>query len=80
MGAYDAIKERGLRIPDDVGVVGFDNQEIIAAYLRPPLTTVALPFEEMGAAAVRLLAANLTGSPSERLVLAGPLVERGSVS
>ena len=48
MGAYDAIKERGLRIPDDVAVVGFDNQELIAAYLRPGLTTVALPFDDDG--------------------------------
>ena len=32
MGAYDAIKERGLRIPHDVAVIGFDNQEVIAAY------------------------------------------------
>ena len=44
MGAYDAIKERGLRIGEDISVVGFDNQEIIANYLRPSLTTVALPF------------------------------------
>ena len=44
MGAYDAIKERGLSIPGDVAVVGFDNQELIAAYLRPRLTTIALPF------------------------------------
>ena len=48
MGAYDAIKERGLRIPNDVAVIGFDNQELIAAYLRPGLTTVALPFEHDG--------------------------------
>ena len=43
MGAYDAIKERGLAIPHDVAVVGFDNQELIAAYLRPRLDH-QLPF------------------------------------
>jgi len=48
MGAYEAIKIRGLRIPEDVAVVGFDNQEIIAAELIPGLTTVALPHYEMG--------------------------------
>ena len=48
MGAYEAIKVRGLRIPDDVAVVGFDNQEIIADELIPGLTTVALPHYEMG--------------------------------
>lgn len=55
MGAYDAIRECGLRIPDDVAVVGFDNQTIIAEYLRPPLTTLQLPHYEMGQWAVRYL-------------------------
>jgi len=48
MGAYDALKELGLSIPDKVAVVGFDNREVIAAHMRPPLTTVALPYFEMG--------------------------------
>lgn len=79
MGAYDAVKERGLRIGHDVGLVGFDNQEIIAGYLRPGLTTVALPFEEMGARAVQML----TESPSASgafapLLTHCPLVERAS--
>jgi LacI family transcriptional regulator len=76
MGAYDAIKERGLRIPDDVGVVGYDNQELIAAYLRPALTTVALPFDGMGAAAIEALAD--PDGPRTRVV-AGALIERASV-
>lgn len=57
MGAYEALKEFGLRIPDDVAVVGFDNQELIAAQLRPPLSTVALPHYEMGRWAVNYLIA-----------------------
>lgn len=55
MGLYDALREQGLRIPDDLSVVGFDNQEVIAGHLRPPLSTVALPHYEMGAAGVRVL-------------------------
>jgi LacI family transcriptional regulator len=55
MGVYDALKERGLRIPQDVAVIGFDNQELIAAYLRPALSTMALPHYQMGAWAVRQL-------------------------
>jgi LacI family transcriptional regulator len=55
MGAYDALRDRGLRVPQDVAVVGFDNQEIIAAHLRPGLTTLQLPHYEMGAWAVNYL-------------------------
>jgi LacI family transcriptional regulator len=55
MGAYEALKEAGLRIPEDVAVVGFDNQELIAAHLRPPLSTIALPHYEMGRWAVNYL-------------------------
>ncbi|MGW3393776.1 LacI family DNA-binding transcriptional regulator [Streptomyces sp. NRRL F-5193] len=81
MGAYDAIKERGLRIPDDVAVVGYDNQELIAAYLRPKLTTLALPFEEMGARGVEMLAALAAGQPldTRRVTVDCPLLERSSV-
>jgi len=55
MGAYGAIQKLGLSIPDDVAVVGFDNQQLIAAELIPGLTTVALPHYEMGQWAVQHL-------------------------
>ncbi|GAB3604560.1 LacI family DNA-binding transcriptional regulator [Microbacterium aureliae] len=55
MGLYDGLREHGLHVPDDIAVVGFDNQEVIAAHLRPPLSTVALPHYELGAAGVRVL-------------------------
>ena len=48
MGAYQALAERGLRVPDDVAVVSFDGSEL-AGWLRPTVTSVALPFAEMGA-------------------------------
>lgn len=82
MGAYDAIKDRGLAIPDDVAVVGFDDQEVIASYLRPGLTTVALPFEEMGARAVELLGdpeAEQPTAAAATVTVDCPLVERSSV-
>jgi len=75
-GAYQALAERGLRVPDDVSVVSFDNDEI-AAYLRPGLTTIALPHEEMGRRAVELLLGD--GDPAQLLVPM-PVVERGSVA
>ena len=55
MGAYRAAAELGLRIPADLSVIGFDNQEIIADGLYPGLTTVALPHYEMGQWAMRTL-------------------------
>jgi LacI family transcriptional regulator len=55
MGAYRAAAELGLRIPADLSVIGFDNQELIAGGLYPGLTTVALPHYEMGQWAMRTL-------------------------
>jgi LacI family transcriptional regulator len=55
MGAYDAIRKKGLSIPDDIAVVGYDNQELIAADIVPGLTTMELPHYEMGQWAVRHL-------------------------
>lgn len=81
MGAYDAIKERGLRIPHDVAVIGFDNQELIAGYLRPGLTTVALPFDKMGALGVEILAGMIAGQSTGTgtVTVDCPLLERASV-
>ena len=78
MGAYDVIKERGLRIPDDVAVIGFDNRVEVAAHLRPALTSVALPYQEMGRYAVDYLLAPRRPRNRRRL-LRCPLVRRASV-
>lgn len=87
MGAYRAAAERGLRIPEDLSVVGFDNQEIVAEGLFPPLTTVALPHYEMGQWAMRRLIALLhepedaeAPAPIAPEVLPCPLVRRDSVA
>lgn len=55
MGLYDRLKESGVRIPEDIAVVGFDDQEVIAAHLRPALTSIALPHYDIGALGVRTL-------------------------
>lgn len=55
MGAYDAVKQHGLRIPEDIAIIGFDNLEVIAEHLYPPLTTMELPHYEMGAWAITYL-------------------------
>jgi len=82
MGAYDALKEQGFRIPDDVSIIGFDNQEVIAAFLRPPLTTMALPFYEMGQWAAEYLLNHASDSLSDDPVqemLPCAYIERQSV-
>jgi LacI family transcriptional regulator len=53
-GALAAIRERGLAIPQDMAVVGFDDVRL-ARYITPPLTTVRLPAYELGARAVEML-------------------------
>lgn len=82
MGAYDALRELKLAIPNDVAVIGFDNREVVAAHLHPPLTTIALPYREMGEWAVEHLIKhtdqNNTSKP-ERVLLACPLIERKSI-
>lgn len=79
MGLYDGLREHGLRIPEDIAVMGFDNQDVIAAHLRPPLSTVALPHYELGAAGVRLLLGidDASGSDPNRIIC--PPVKRHSI-
>lgn len=79
MGLYDGLREHGLSIPDDIAVVGFDNQEVIAAHLRPPLSTVALPHYELGAAGVRMLLGLDEASGDAASKIHCPAVERDSV-
>ncbi|MEU7476864.1 LacI family DNA-binding transcriptional regulator [Lentzea sp. NPDC042327] len=53
-GAYQALAEAGLSVPGDVSVIGFDDHPV-ASWMRPRLTTVALPHHELGAKAVAVL-------------------------
>lgn len=55
MGLYDALKERGKRIPDDISIVGFDNQEVVSNHLHPALSTVGLPQYALGVMGIRML-------------------------
>ncbi|MEU0090717.1 LacI family DNA-binding transcriptional regulator [Kribbella sp. NPDC006257] len=86
MGAYRAAQELGLRIPDDVSIVGFDDQAPIAASVYPALTTVALPHYEMGAWAVATLTRLIQSSSTSwyrsthPTLLPCPVVVRESVA
>jgi len=81
-GAIRAIEERGLHVPDDISIVGFDDQEI-ARMSRPPLTTVRLPLYNLGSVAAERLLKMLVGKrfkPPQRIVLDTELVIRHSCS
>jgi len=76
-GAFHAITSRGLRIPDQVALVGNDDNEM-AAIIRPALTTVSLPVAEAGKQAISMLEDMMAGgSPSPpQIVLDTELVIR----
>jgi LacI family transcriptional regulator len=70
MGAYQALSELELRIPEDVAVVGFDDHGLIAPSLRPRLSTIALPHYAMGRWAVEHLLELIVSAGAPRLVRA----------
>lgn len=80
-GAVLAASALGLRVPDDVSIIGFDDQEELADTFVPALTTMALPHREMGEHAVDALLGLLGGrlQPPRRLLLEAPLITRASV-
>ena len=65
IGAMGAIFDRGLRIPEDISVIGYDNIQL-CAYTMPPLTTVSLPRLEIANAAFRALFDPREAGPSKR--------------
>jgi LacI family transcriptional regulator len=76
-GVLEALRERGLRCPEDISVTGFDDIPS-ARDLNPALTTVRVPYEEMGALAVRLA---LDEAPeSHRALLETHVIDRASVA
>ena len=88
VGVYRAAADRGLRIPDDLSVIGFDDLYVVARELTPGLTSVALPHYDMGVAAAQIVLESIAagsrppgGAPGAGRVVrvACPLVERGSV-
>lgn len=82
VGCYDAARILGLAIPDDISIVGFDDEDI-AANLLPPLTTLVLPHNEMARWAVGQLLDSFEGVDADerlqKIKIECQLVERGSV-
>jgi LacI family transcriptional regulator len=80
-GVIEAARLRGLSVPDDLSVVGFDDLPM-SRWASPPLTTVRQPLEEMGRHAARMVADMIAGRPlgSLRVELATRLVVRSSTA
>jgi LacI family transcriptional regulator len=90
IGALEALRSKGFRVPEDVSLMGYDDQEI-SRHTHPALTTVLLPNYEMGRCAVESLLAEINRAQDEtngirnmarRLLIKVdcPIVERDSVS
>lgn len=78
IGALQALKEAGIKVPDQVSVVGFDNQHL-AAFLTPPLTTIHAPTQQVGATAARQLVRLIQGeSVQPEILLPTELILRNS--
>jgi LacI family transcriptional regulator len=81
LGALEAAAELGLRVPEDVSIMGYDDQEL-ARYSHPPLSTLVLPNYEMGRRATDLLIDIAVHNKVIRpmtIKIDGPLIERASV-
>lgn len=79
LGAYRALGEVGLRIPDDISVVGFDDIEE-AVDFSPPLTTIAQDWDLLGREVLRVASESLAGAPPQSVLLPTRLVVRESVA
>lgn len=79
LGAMEAALKRGLRVPSDLAIVGF-NDDPVTAWTRPPLTTVRIPVFDLGAMAARMLLGRLQGRPvrPNQVILPSQIIARES--
>ena len=78
IGAINALKERRIKVPDEVKVIGFDDIQI-SQYLDPPLTTMRQPIYKMGEEAVNMLVSIIEKEDVEKIItLNTTLIKRGS--
>jgi LacI family transcriptional regulator, repressor for deo operon, udp, cdd, tsx, nupC, and nupG len=81
LGAIRAARQRGLQVPGDVSIVGYDDSPLIA-FTDPPLTTLRQPVQPMAVAAVRALVDEIKGHPAphSEYIFRPELVVRGSTA
>ena len=82
MAVYSILRSRGISVPEEVSVVGYDDHRLISETLYPALTTAELPYSAMGARAAQILLDLLSGSsaqPTDAVRISGPVKTRGSL-
>ena len=83
IGAMDAIRDAGLRVPEDISVIGFDNREV-SSFVWPKLTTVEIDLKNIGFAAAQMATAQLDGGAdteqTRNVVIPGSLIIRDTVT
>jgi LacI family transcriptional regulator len=81
LGVYDVLRERGLRCPEDISIIGHNDMPMVDL-VAPPLTTVRISQEALGREAAELLIQRIRGDATERrnIVLAPTLIVRGSTA
>lgn len=84
MQLYGILRSRGIAVPGDMSVAGFDDHRLISEVLYPPLTTAVLPYREMGEQAAHILLGRLRDDidppANAGMPVRGPVVWRGSVT
>ena len=82
VGAMDAIRDSGLKVPDDISIVGFDNREV-SEFVYPKLTTVEIDLKAIGYAAAKMATQKLSGtgeySDKRNIIIPSKLVIRETV-
>ena len=80
LGALRVARTKGIRVPEDISLVGFDDL-FIASYTEPPLTTIRQPKRQMGRRAMELLLQLLKGENSQQTIwMQGELILRDSTA
>lgn len=82
MRAYGILRSRGLSLPDDLSVVGYDNHKLITETLYPTLTSAELPYAAIGIRATELLLGMINGTtqvPTAPILISGPVAHGNSV-
>jgi LacI family transcriptional regulator len=62
-GVCEILRDRGIRVPEDVAVIGFDNWDVVVSSSRPPLSSIDMVLEEVGRTAARALFSAINGDP-----------------